>query len=96
MEARAFDISIKKEWVSLGIWGTNSFWSAEINIDICPVLVLLNFQKEFTVKCDASGRGIGAVLIGVAVAYFSKALLYKNLAKSTYEKELMALVLAIQ
>lgn len=30
------------------------------------------------------------------MAYFSKALSTKNLAKSIYEKELMALVLAIQ
>ncbi|GKG09609.1 RNA-directed DNA polymerase, reverse transcriptase [Tanacetum coccineum] len=63
-----------------------------------PVLALPNFSQPFEIKCNASRRGIRAMLMQSQrpIAYFSKALSDQNLNKSAYEKEIMALVLAIQ
>ena len=63
-----------------------------------PVLVVPNFSKQFVVETDASDQGIGAVLMqdNHPIAYLSKPLRPRNQALSVYEKECLAILLAIE
>lgn len=63
-----------------------------------PVLAMPDFSKPFTIESDACGNGLGAVLLqdDHPIAFTSKALSGKNLALSTYEKEMMAILHAVQ
>ena len=58
------------------------------------VLSLPDFSKQFVVEADALGNGLGTVLMqeGKPLAYYSKAITGRSLGRSTYEKELMAIV----
>ncbi|XP_071680988.1 uncharacterized protein [Lolium perenne] len=62
-----------------------------------PVLALPNFDRPFSIETDACDTGIGAVLVQDAhpIAYFSKALGVKNQQLSTYEKEFLAVMMAV-
>jgi hypothetical protein len=58
------------------------------------ILVVLDFTKTFVLECDALGKGLGAMLMqeGHPLAFTNKQLCDKNLGKSTYEKEMMAIL----
>jgi len=62
-----------------------------------PVLAMPNFELPFIIETDASSKGIGAVLQqqGHPIAYVSKALGVKAQGLSTYEKEYLAIIMAV-
>lgn len=67
-----------------------------------PVLASPDFSKQFCIICDASNTGVGAVLyqeedgLEHPVAYFSKTLNRCQRKYTTTEKELLAVVYAIE
>lgn len=85
---------------SLFIWtptANDAFCSLKQALIEAPVLALPDFSKQFVVETDASATGVGAVLMQDQhpLAYLSKALCAKNLGLSAYEKECLALLLAV-
>lgn len=84
----------------------NAFsWSDETNLtfeklkhamSMTPVLALPDYSLPFTLETDASAVGVGVVLMqqGHSLAFMNKRLSSKHQGLSTYEKELLAIVLA--
>jgi len=62
-----------------------------------PILTISDFTQPFTVETDASNKGLGVVLMqqGRPLAFLSQSLSNRAQKKSVYERELMAIVLAI-
>jgi hypothetical protein len=62
-----------------------------------PILAFSDFSKEFVIETDTCDSGIGAMLTqdGHRIAYFSKGLSEANNKMSTYEREFLAVMMAI-
>lgn len=75
----------------------NAFQHLKKALVSAPVLALPDFTKQFTLETDASEFGIGAVLSqdNHPIAFLSRALGPKSKGLSTYEKEYMAILLAV-
>jgi len=63
-----------------------------------PVLALPNFADPFVVETDACATGVGAVLMqhGRPIAFLSKAMGPQHQQLSIYEKEFLALIMAVE
>ena len=75
-----------------------AFQHLKLMMSTPPILALPNFNEPFVLEADASGQGIGAVIMqqGKPIAFFSKSLGPKAAAASTYEKEALAILEALK
>lgn len=98
---------ISKPLTNLLRKGVEFVWTPEVHesfeqfkkaLASAPVLALPDFTKPSVIETDASEIGIGAVLSQDKhpIAYMSKALGPRTRGLSTYEKECLAILLAIE
>jgi hypothetical protein len=71
-----------------------AFQTLKMAMCTTPVLALPDFTKTFVLECDALGKGIGVVLMqeGQPLAFTNKQLSKRNMCKSIYEKEMLAIL----
>nr|GEW33030.1 hypothetical protein [Tanacetum cinerariifolium] len=82
-------------------WGKeqeNAFQTLKDKLCNAPVLALPDRSKDFVVYCDASGLGLGCVLMqrGKVIAYASRQLKIHEKNYTTHNLELGAVVLALK
>ena len=77
---------------------TQAFRKLQEALTQTPILQLPDFSVPFVVQTDASGTGIGAVLLqrGHSIAYFSKQMAPRLQAASTYVREMFAITEAVK
>lgn len=90
--------ALKKEGFRWTDTQATAFQQLKDKMTTAPVLALPDFSLPFVLEADASGYGIGAVLMqkGQPIAFLSKALGPKAAGWSTYDKEALAIIEAIK
>ena len=76
----------------------NAFETIKQVITTLPVLAYFDKTKKHTIQCDASKKGLGAVLLKESkpVMYVSRALAETEQRYSNIERELLAIVFALE
>ncbi|CAM8924213.1 unnamed protein product [Rhodiola kirilowii] len=89
---------LRKDGFSWDSSADHAFNSLKSALSSSPVLALPDFDKPFIVETDASSTGIGAVLMQDhhPICYISRKLGPRHQSLSVYEKELLAVVHAVQ
>lgn len=79
-----------------------AFLALKTALTSTPILSVPDFSKEFSVQCDASNKGVGAVLIQVfdsiekPIAYTSRKLTDRECNYSASERELLSVLHAVE
>jgi hypothetical protein len=90
--------ALKKEGFTWSEEQTLAFTELKQKMTTTPVLAMPDFSQPFVLETDASGYGIGAVLMqqGKPISFMSKAIGPKAAALSTYDKEALAIIEALK
>jgi len=89
---------LKEDAFSWTLEATKAFQHLKEAMCQVPVLATPDFTKTFIVECDASGNGIGVVLMQdeKPIAFESPPIKGKFLSKAIYEKEMLAILHALK
>ena len=89
---------LKKEAFSWTPEATKAFEHLKEEMCQAQLLATPDFTKTFFVECDASGNGIGTVLMQDErpIAFESRLIKGKCLHKAIYEKEMLAILHALK
>jgi hypothetical protein len=89
---------LKKDSFSWTPLQDKAFTQLKSTMMTSPVLAMPDFTLPFTLEADASGHGLGAVLMqkGKPISFMSKSIGPKAAALSTYDKEALAIIEAIK
>lgn len=88
---------LKKDQFSWSSMAQTSFDNLKLALTQTPILALPDFSVSFEIQTDASGSGIGVVLLqhNHPIAYFSKKLSPRMSRASTYVRELFLVTQAV-